>query len=140
MLRRRAPPIGEFKVKTRGGLPKLKVLKAGASLLLAAGVAGFLAVSYFAGSTGVGAAQNDHGAAARAVRRGNAGQQFAELNGKQVASLKIGPVGERGFELTKTAVGTIDFNQNMPVQVFSQYPGELKQLIWSGISASGYSR
>jgi cobalt-zinc-cadmium efflux system membrane fusion protein len=47
------------------------------------------------------------------------------LTDKQAGSLKIAPVQLRGFELSKTAVGTIDFNQNILVQVFSQYPGKI---------------
>jgi membrane fusion protein, heavy metal efflux system len=53
--------------------------------------------------------------------------QFVELTGKQLDGLKIGPAELRSFETLKTAVGTIDFNQNMTVQVFSQYPGKIVQ-------------
>jgi cobalt-zinc-cadmium efflux system membrane fusion protein len=48
-----------------------------------------------------------------------------DLSEKQVASLKVGPVESREFALLKTAVGTIDFNENLLVQVFSQYPGKI---------------
>jgi len=48
-----------------------------------------------------------------------------DLSEKQVSTLKIGPVGTRDFALVKTAVGTIDFNENVLVQVFSQYPGKI---------------
>ena len=48
-----------------------------------------------------------------------------ELNEKQVGMVKTGPVGTREFAQLKTAVGTIDFNENMLVQVFSQYPGKI---------------
>jgi membrane fusion protein, heavy metal efflux system len=48
-----------------------------------------------------------------------------DLSEKQAGSLKIGPVGSREFALLKTAVGTIDFNENILVQVFSQYPGKI---------------
>jgi cobalt-zinc-cadmium efflux system membrane fusion protein len=53
--------------------------------------------------------------------------QFVELTGKQLDALKIEPAALRSFETLKTAVGTIDFNQNMTVQVFSQYPGKIVQ-------------
>jgi membrane fusion protein, heavy metal efflux system len=39
--------------------------------------------------------------------------------------VKTGVVGTREFAQFKTAVGTIDFNENMLVQVFSQYPGKI---------------
>src|SRR3984957_16886596 len=48
-----------------------------------------------------------------------------DLSEKQAATLKIGQVESRDFALLKTAVGTIDFNENMLVQVFSQYAGKI---------------
>jgi cobalt-zinc-cadmium efflux system membrane fusion protein len=50
---------------------------------------------------------------------------FVDLSEKQAGAVKFGPVESREFALFKTAVGTIDFNQNMLVQVFSQYPGKI---------------
>jgi membrane fusion protein, heavy metal efflux system len=55
----------------------------------------------------------------------DAGEAAVDLTEKQVASLKTGPVTVREFAIVKTAVGTIDFNENMLVQVFSQYPGKI---------------
>jgi cobalt-zinc-cadmium efflux system membrane fusion protein len=54
-----------------------------------------------------------------------------DLSEKQAATLKIGPVGSREFALLKTAVGTIDFNENMLVQVFSQYPGKILRAFYN---------
>jgi cobalt-zinc-cadmium efflux system membrane fusion protein len=51
--------------------------------------------------------------------------QLVDLSQKQAGSLKIGPVGPREFALFKTAVGTIGFNEDLLVQVFSQYPGKI---------------
>lgn len=48
-----------------------------------------------------------------------------ELSGKQADAVKVGQVASRDFTLLKTAVGTIGFNENMLVQVFSQYPGKI---------------
>jgi membrane fusion protein, heavy metal efflux system len=50
---------------------------------------------------------------------------FVDLSEKQAGAVKFGPVGSREFMVFKTAVGTIDFNENMLVQVFSQYPGKI---------------
>jgi membrane fusion protein, heavy metal efflux system len=50
---------------------------------------------------------------------------FVDLTEKQTGSLKVGPLGTHQFAILKTAVGTIDFNENMLVQVFSQYPGKI---------------
>jgi membrane fusion protein, heavy metal efflux system len=54
-----------------------------------------------------------------------------DLSEKQAATLKIGPVGSREFAILKTAVGTIDFNENMLVQVFSQYPGKILKAFYN---------
>ena len=51
--------------------------------------------------------------------------QTIDLSEKQAATLKIGLVASRDFTLFKTAVGTIDFNEDLLVQVFSQYPGKI---------------
>ena len=50
---------------------------------------------------------------------------FVDLSEKQAEALKIGEVGSRDFTLFKTAVGTIDFNEDLLVQVFSQYAGKI---------------
>jgi membrane fusion protein, heavy metal efflux system len=54
-----------------------------------------------------------------------ADMQAVDLSEKQAATLKIAPVAARDFALLKTAVGTIDFNENLLVQVFSQYAGKI---------------
>jgi cobalt-zinc-cadmium efflux system membrane fusion protein len=66
-------------------------------------------------------------AAANAERQSNASDppQYVDLSEKQAATLKVAPVESRDFEVVKTAVGTIDFNENLLVQVFSQYPGKI---------------
>jgi cobalt-zinc-cadmium efflux system membrane fusion protein len=51
--------------------------------------------------------------------------QFVDLSDKQAKALKIGAIEMRDFAVFKTAVGTIDFNENMLVQVFSQYSGKI---------------
>jgi membrane fusion protein, heavy metal efflux system len=53
------------------------------------------------------------------------GEAAVDLGEKQAGMVKTGPAGTREFAVTKTAVGTIDFNENMLVQVFSQYPGKI---------------
>jgi membrane fusion protein, heavy metal efflux system len=54
-----------------------------------------------------------------------------DLSEKQAASLKFGEVATRDFEVLKTAIGTIDFNENVLVQVFSQYPGKILKAFYS---------
>jgi membrane fusion protein, heavy metal efflux system len=60
-----------------------------------------------------------------------ADDQSVDLSEKQATSLKIGPVGSREFALLKTSVGTIDFNENLLVQVFSQYPGKILKAFYN---------
>ena len=66
-------------------------------------------------------------AASNTERQSNASDppQYVDLSEKQAATLKVAPVESRDFEVVKTAVGTIDFNENLLVQVFSQYPGKI---------------
>lgn len=48
-----------------------------------------------------------------------------ELTDKQTASVKVESVDEHDFPIVKTAVGSIDFNQDMTVQVFTPYQGRI---------------
>jgi cobalt-zinc-cadmium efflux system membrane fusion protein len=48
-----------------------------------------------------------------------------ELTEKQVNSLRISAVSQATFEVQRSAVGNIDFNQNMLVQVFTPNPGRI---------------
>ncbi|WP_298261950.1 efflux RND transporter periplasmic adaptor subunit [Bradyrhizobium sp.] len=57
--------------------------------------------------------------------------QGVGLTEKQAAALKIGPVASRDFAIQKTSVGTIDFNENVLVQVFSQYPGKILKAFYN---------
>ena len=101
------------------------------SALLVISVAVSLGVAYFAGSTKVGAQPEDRSPSGRSVPGGGVGPQYVELSERQTGSLKIGPVESRNFEVLKTAVGTIDFNENMLVQVFSQYPGKISKAFFN---------
>jgi len=60
-----------------------------------------------------------------------ASEQTVDLSDKQAASLKIAPVASREFAILKTAVGTIDFNENLLVQVFSQYQGKILKAFYN---------
>jgi len=46
----------------------------------------------------------------------------------QLAGVKVEPVGERLFPIEKDAVGSIDFNEEMSVQVFTNYQGRITEL------------
>jgi cobalt-zinc-cadmium efflux system membrane fusion protein len=53
------------------------------------------------------------------------GEQTVELSEKQAATLKIEKVRLQTFEQEKQAVGSVDFNQNLLVQVFTPYQGRI---------------
>ena len=64
-----------------------------------------------------------------ATRTGGAGGSPAadsvDLTDSQLASVKVEPAGEYEFPIEKEAVGSIDFNQEMSVQVFTPYQGRI---------------
>lgn len=77
------------------------------------------------GSTGGPPEQETRSRIGSPGRGAGAAIQFVDLTDRQLGALAIAPAALRSFETLKTAVGTIDFNQNMTVQVFSQYPGKI---------------
>jgi cobalt-zinc-cadmium efflux system membrane fusion protein len=105
-----------------GAVSRSKIAFAVLFVASAAAVAGS---RYFAGFGSVEAATGGRRPAIAAASSADPALQFVELTEKQIGSLKIGPVELRSFEVFKTAVGAIDFNQNILVQVFSQYPGKI---------------
>ena len=50
---------------------------------------------------------------------------IVELTDKQVEAIKIEPVGSYPFPLEKTAVGSIDFDEDLAVPVFAPYQGKI---------------
>ena len=48
-----------------------------------------------------------------------------DLSDSQLASVKVEPVEERDFPVEKDAVGSIGFNEDMTVQVFTPYQGRI---------------
>jgi cobalt-zinc-cadmium efflux system membrane fusion protein len=75
--------------------------------------------------------QKQQTAALDPTRPANTDAPILDLSEKQTALLKIGPVAWREFALLKTAVGTIDFNENLLVQVFSQYQGKILKAFYN---------
>jgi membrane fusion protein, heavy metal efflux system len=57
----------------------------------------------------------------------NQDNQIVQLTDSQLKSIKVGPVVEQDFPVQKEAVGNIDFNQDMNVQVFTPYQGRIIQ-------------
>jgi cobalt-zinc-cadmium efflux system membrane fusion protein len=48
-----------------------------------------------------------------------------QLSDSQLASIKIAPVGHDSFSVEKEAVGSIDFDEDLCVQVFTPYQGKI---------------
>jgi membrane fusion protein, heavy metal efflux system len=69
-------------------------------------------------TTSANAAAND---AAAAPRDPNS----IDLSDSQLSAVKVRPVEERDFPVEKEAVGSIDFNEDMAVQVFTPYQGRI---------------
>jgi membrane fusion protein, heavy metal efflux system len=94
------------------------------TIVVVAGIAVFGVRSLF-GSTTRPADQEMQSRSGSPVQHGADRIQAVELTETQLAAIKVAPVQLRNFETLKTAVGTIDFNQNKTVQVFAQYPGKI---------------
>jgi membrane fusion protein, heavy metal efflux system len=56
---------------------------------------------------------------------GSPAADSVDLTDSQLASVKVEPAGEYEFPIEKEAVGSIDFNQEMSVQVFTPYQGRI---------------
>ena len=54
--------------------------------------------------------------------------QTLQLSETQMGSVKVERAGERVFPIETAAVGGIDFNEDMSVQVFTNYQGRIIQL------------
>lgn len=93
--------------------------------LIVIGVAALFWSRGFIGHADTAAGRKEANSSATADQSGKSSDASVDLSEKQASALKIGPLGSRDFTLFKTAVGTIDFNEDLLVQVFSQYPGKI---------------
>ncbi|MDR3485585.1 MAG: efflux RND transporter periplasmic adaptor subunit [Bradyrhizobium sp.] len=93
--------------------------------LIVIGVAALFWSRGFIGHADTAAGRKEANSSATADQSGKSSDASVDLSEKQASALKIGPLASRDFTLFKTAVGTIDFNEDLLVQVFSQYPGKI---------------
>jgi len=56
---------------------------------------------------------------------GGPADQTVELGASQLNAIKIEPLGTCGFPVEREAVGSIDYDQDLSVQVFSSYSGKI---------------
>jgi membrane fusion protein, heavy metal efflux system len=100
----------------------------------AAAVLALVAALYVTGQIGgskgsrLGTTEANAQAGDPATANAPAGPPSVELNDKQLASVNVEPVGEYLFPVEKSAVGSIDFNEDMTVQVFTPYQGRIIDL------------
>ena len=107
---------------------KNRVSRVGAAV--GAGAVILAAAAYFTGLAGghpklsvePAAAKGDEANAAK-PQADPLAADTVELSEKQVAAIKVEPAGEHLFKVEKGAVGNIDYNQDMAVQVFTNYQG-----------------
>ncbi len=78
-------------------------------------------------SVGKGEAKAQSAKEANHKPRGLAAQSV-ELSASEFAKYNVKPVAERDFTIVREAIGAIDFNQEMSVQVFSPFPGKILEL------------
>ena len=56
------------------------------------------------------------------------GENEVQLSAQQAQEMNVGPVGGLSFESKSNAIGIIDLNQDVSVQVFSPYQGRIARL------------
>jgi membrane fusion protein, heavy metal efflux system len=95
------------------------------ALVVAGGAALVWSMGLFGFTDRVAGRSEAHATAADKPGDSKISDDSVELSERQSNALKIGTAGARDFTLFKTAVGTIDFNEDLLVQVFSQYAGKI---------------
>jgi membrane fusion protein, heavy metal efflux system len=112
---------------TLGTLTAVAVLSFAAGIY-SVGHLGSLKSGFDATNTDANAQTSDAAARTAALSSGRADSPSVELNDKQLASVKVEAVGEHVFPVEKGAVGSIDFNEDMTVQVFTPNQGKILEL------------
>lgn len=115
---------------------KLAGALAAALMLVAAGAcvgiffADWLRTTFAATSANATTETVDRGAASGSVSSSGdpLTAQSVVLSETQLAAVKVEPVDEHLFPVEKEAVGSIDFNEEMSVQVFTNYQGRIIEL------------
>jgi membrane fusion protein, heavy metal efflux system len=88
----------------------------------------FLSQSDGGSNAGLGAATtkaNAEGTPNGPSGGGSGNPPTIDLTDSQLASVKVAPVEERQFPIEKEAVGSINFNEEMTLQVFTPYQGRI---------------
>jgi len=102
-----------------------KTILAGTALAAAALIIIISAGLYFTKNSGNQPASERKTGESNAAQSDAATAKSVELSETQLKSVKVEPAGERTFVIQREAVGSIDFNQDITVQVFSPYQGKI---------------
>jgi membrane fusion protein, heavy metal efflux system len=88
------------------------------------GIVVVAALSYvaFRGESGSSAGGES---ASRSAGSSSAAADTVQLTDQQLGAIKIAPIADHEFVYSKQAVGIIDFNQDLNVQVFTPYQGRI---------------
>ena len=112
--------------------PEKRANTAGATVAVAAPLVasgGYFLLQFGDSPKSLGAAMSDANAQGAPTRPGAAGgSPSIDLSDSQLASVKVEPVSEREFPIEKESVGSIDFNEDMTLQVFTPYLGRIVAL------------
>jgi membrane fusion protein, heavy metal efflux system len=93
---------------------------------VAAAIFAAVVVAYWAWhSDGAGSGLSPTSANADAPDKAGPAADSVDLSDSQLDSVKVAAVAERDFPIEKEAVGSIDFNEDMAVQVFTPYQGRI---------------
>lgn len=105
---------------------KNTLLLAMVAVLVLAGLGAYGIASRYSSLFGTG---SEEAPVSKVVSKNDAAEaNRVSLNETQIKSVKVEHAQERVFTVLREAVGTIDFNQDMTVQVFSQYQGKIISL------------
>ncbi len=104
----------------------LGTTKSRAGAALAGGLIIAAAVLHWAWPTGRGSKANLGATTANAqTTAASHNPDSLDLSDAQLTAVKVAPVEEREFPIEREAVGSIDFNEDLAVQVFAPYQGRI---------------
>ncbi len=95
------------------------------SAAVAAALFAIVAVVYWTWPSGDGAKSVTTASKAAVPSAAAPDPDSVDLSDLQLEAVKVAPVEERDFPVEKEAVGSIDFNEDLSVQVFTPYQGRI---------------
>jgi cobalt-zinc-cadmium efflux system membrane fusion protein len=100
----------------------------GAVITAAAVVVAGIVIGAYHAARADGASSANAGSSARLGADTSGAADAVQLSDTQLQMISVDTVSQREFPLQREAVGNIDFNEEMSVQVFAPYPGRILKL------------